>query len=179
MAISAYDDNQFAYRKPTRHQTMVGAERKLKRHLPLWLDILIILVVVGGAGAAGWILSHPSAHRSPGTIATDFAVQVGSGNYAAAASDVDPADQAVALKTMNRTQACRAEPSQAPTPPSSDLRASPARRANVVVQACNDEPGVQQPADDPVHRGQREVVRGMEPPAPVPRGQLTAGSTAC
>jgi hypothetical protein len=90
MAISAYDDNHFAYRKPTRNQTMVTSERKLRRHLPLWLDVLIILAVVGGAGGAGWVLSHPSAHRSPATIATDFVVQIGSGNYAAAASDVDP-----------------------------------------------------------------------------------------
>ncbi len=100
MAISTYDDNQFAYRKPTRNHTMLHSERKLKRRLPLWLYITIILVVVGGVSATGWILAHPSAHRSPATIVTDFAVQVGSGNYAAAASDVDPADQATALTTL-------------------------------------------------------------------------------
>ncbi len=100
MAISAYEDNQFAYRKPTRNHSMMTSERKLKRRLPLWLYITIILVVIGGVGGAGWILAHPSAHRSPATIATDFAVQVGGGNYAAAASDVDPADQATALATL-------------------------------------------------------------------------------
>jgi len=100
MAISAYDENHFAYRKPTRNQTMVTSKRKLKRRLPLWLYIGIILVIVGGVGGTGWILAHPSAHRSPATIATDFVVQVGSANYAAAASDVDPADQATALATL-------------------------------------------------------------------------------
>ena len=138
MAISAYDDNQFAYRKPTRHQTMVGAERRMKRHLPLWLDILIILIVVGGASAAGWILSHPSAHRSPGTIATDFAVQVGGGDYTAAASDVDPADQAVALKTMRSDAGVPGGVLAGTHSTKLGSQSVSGTTASVVVQACND-----------------------------------------
>ena len=134
MAISAYDDNQFAYRKPTRHQTMASAERKMKRRLPLWLDILIIHRP-GRRSAAGWILTHPSAHRSPGTIATDFAVQVGGGNYTAAAQ-TSTLPTGRRSKTMRRTQECQAASSPAPTPPSWDLDCL-RPTASVVVQACN------------------------------------------
>jgi cytoskeletal protein RodZ len=137
MAISAYDDNQFAYRKPTRAQTKLTSERKLRRHLPLWLDALIILILVGGAGAAGWILSHPSAHRSPDTIATDFAVQVGSANYVAAAADVDPADRAAALATLKSDAGVPGGALDGTHSTKLGSSTTSGTTANVVVQSCN------------------------------------------
>jgi cytoskeletal protein RodZ len=98
--IGIYDNNQFAYRKESRTEQLANAPRKMRRHLPLWLDILIILVIIGGLGAGGYFLTHPSPHHSSTAIATNFAEMVGSSNYLAAANDVDPADRATALSTM-------------------------------------------------------------------------------
>jgi cytoskeletal protein RodZ len=137
MAISTYDDNQFAYRKPTRNNAMLNADRKLKRRLPLWLYVMIILVVVGGVGATGWILAHPSAHRSPATIATDFAVQVGGGNYAAAASDVDPADQATALATLKSDSGVPGGVLAGVQTTQLGSSTTSGTTAEVVVKACN------------------------------------------
>lgn len=98
--VSVYEDNQFTYRKPSRAETLAGSPRKLRRHLPLWLDALIVLVVVGAAGAVGYKFTHPSPHHSAQAISSDFVLDVSAGNYTAAASDVDPGDRAEALKTM-------------------------------------------------------------------------------
>jgi hypothetical protein len=116
---------------------MVTSERKLRRHLPLWLDVLIILAVVGGAGGAGWVLSHPSAHRSPATIATDFVVQIGSGNYAAAASDVDPADRAPALATLKSDAGVPGGALNGAHATKLGSSTTSGSTASVVVQACN------------------------------------------
>jgi hypothetical protein len=96
-----YNDNQFSFHKQTRHEKLTsGQGRRRRGHLPLWMDILIILVIVAVAGTVGFILTHPSPHRSADGIATDFAHQVGSGNYLNASKDVDPSEQASALSEM-------------------------------------------------------------------------------
>jgi hypothetical protein len=96
-----YDDNQFAIHKQTRHEKITTVSRKQRGHLPLWLDAILIIIVVGAAGAVGFVLTHPSPHRSGQAIATDFVQQVGAGNYQKASKDVDPAEQTTALKTLN------------------------------------------------------------------------------
>ncbi len=137
MAISAYDDNQFAYRKPTRIQSKMGAQRKMRRHLPLWLDGLLIVVLVAVASGVGYVLTHPSAHRSPSTIATDFVFQIGSGNYTAADADVDPVDRAAALTTMRTYSGIPggALAGTHATKVASQIISGTA--ASVVLQACN------------------------------------------
>jgi hypothetical protein len=132
-----YDNNQFTYRKPTRHQTMVNAPRKLKRRLPLWVDVLIVLALVGVAGGVGYKFTHPSPHHSAAAIATDFVHQIGTGDYQVAALDVDPVDSAKALAVLESTKGV----------PGGDFAASGATKlgsstvtgqtASVVVQACN------------------------------------------
>ena len=173
MAISAYDDNHFAYRKPTRNQTMVGAERKMKRHLPLWLDVLIILVLVAAAGTVGFVLTHPSAHRSPGTIATDFA-SPGRGRQLHRCGlrrrPRRPRHRACDDEVRRRRARRRSE-------------RDPHHEARVVQHLGHDrrcrrpgvqlEPGVQQPAGHSLRRDRRLVVRGLEPPPPVSRSKLT------
>lgn len=128
MAISAYDDNHFAFRKTTRNQAMVSSDRKLKRRLPLWLYCLIILVIVGGVGGVGWFFTHPSAHRSPATIAADFTVQVGNSNWVAAASDVDPANRATTLATLKSDAGVPGARSTVSRRPSSHRRPRRARQ---------------------------------------------------
>jgi hypothetical protein len=100
--ISVYDNNQFAYRKASRNQTLSAAPRKLKRHLPLWLNIILILIVVAVAGAVGYVLTHPSVHRSPDAVANNFAQQVGNADYIGASYDIDPANKAAALAAMSQ-----------------------------------------------------------------------------
>jgi hypothetical protein len=97
---SVYDNNQFAYRKTSRNQAISNKPQKMKRHLPLWFEALLILALIAVAGTVGYILTHPSPHRSPVAIATDFIEKVSAGNYVGAASDVDPADRAKALSLM-------------------------------------------------------------------------------
>jgi hypothetical protein len=96
-----YDDNQFAYHKRTRHEQITSGQTRRKGHLPIWLDLIFVVIIVGAAGAVGFVLTHPSPHRSAIAIASNFVEQVGSGNYAAAARDVDPSDQASALSNLN------------------------------------------------------------------------------
>jgi hypothetical protein len=97
-----HDENQFAIHRQTRHEkiTSKGAGRNRRGHFPLWLDAIFIIIVVGAAAAVGFVLTHPSPHRSAEAIATNFVQQVGAGNYEIASKDVDPAEQATALKTL-------------------------------------------------------------------------------
>ncbi len=137
MAISAYDDNHFAFRKTTRNQAMVSSDRKLKRRLPLWLYCLIILVIVGGVGGVGWFFTHPSAHRSPATIAADFTVQVGNSNWVAAASDVDPANRATALATLKSDAGVPGGAIDGVQTTKLASSTTSGTTAQVVLQACN------------------------------------------
>ena len=77
--IGVYDNNQFTYRKPSRHQSMVSAQRKMKRRLPIWFDVLIVVLLVGAASAVGYVLTHPSPHRSATAVANSFVHDVGAG----------------------------------------------------------------------------------------------------
>jgi hypothetical protein len=97
---TAYDDNPFAFHKQTRHEQITTAKVKRRGHLPLWVDAVIILLIVGAAGAVGYVLTHPSVYRSPDAIAVDFAHQMGSGDYQNASKDVDPKEQASALSLL-------------------------------------------------------------------------------
>jgi hypothetical protein len=101
---SIYDDNQFAIHRQTRHEKITGAKTRRRGHFPLWLDAILILIVVAAAGSIGFVLTHPSPHRSAEGIATDFVHQVGDGDYLNASKDVEPAEQATALAAL-RSQA--------------------------------------------------------------------------
>lgn len=137
MATGIYESNQFTYRKPTRNQAMTSTPRKVKGHFPIWLNIAIILVVVGAAGAVGYKLTHPSLHHSPVSISTDFAQKLSAGQYQAAMSDVDPADQAKALSYMDKQNGI-------PNLAFADVHTTKlssqtinGTSATVVIQACN------------------------------------------
>jgi hypothetical protein len=95
-----YNDNQFAFHKQTRHEQITAGRGHRRGHLPLWIDALIVIVIVGAAGTVAFVLTHPSPHRSADAIATDFVHQVGAGNYLNASKDVDPSDQAAALAAL-------------------------------------------------------------------------------
>jgi hypothetical protein len=95
-----YEENQFAIHRQTRHEKITATGRKQRGHLPLWLDAIFIVIVVGAAGAVGFILTHPSPHRSAQAIATNFVQQIGAGNYVNASKDVEPSEQASALSTL-------------------------------------------------------------------------------
>jgi hypothetical protein len=135
--IGVYEDNQFTYRKPSRHQKMVSAPRKMKRRLPLWFDVLIALVLIGAASAVGYVLTHPSPHRSAVSVANSFVHDVGTGNYKAAAADIDPSDSAKALTVMDSQKGV----------PGGDFAGIGATKigtstvtgqsGSVVIQACN------------------------------------------
>jgi len=100
--ISVTDNNQFTYRKASRNQTLAATPRKLKKRLPLWIDILLILIVIGAAGAVGYYFTHPSVHRAPDAVANNFAQQVGTADYTGASDDVDPADKTAALAALSQ-----------------------------------------------------------------------------
>ena len=136
-STGVYDDNQFAYHKASRHETMTTAPRKMKRHLPIWFDVLILIVLVGAASAVGYVLTHPSPHRSATAIATDFVHQVGSGNYAAAAKDIDPSDSAKALQVLDSTNGMPggAYAGTGATKPGTSTVTGDT--GSVVIQACN------------------------------------------
>jgi hypothetical protein len=136
-STGVYDDNQFAYRKASRHETMTTASRKLKRRLPLWFDVLIVLVLVGALSAVGFVLTHPSPHRSATAIATDFVHQVGTGNYKAAASDIDPSDSAKALEVLDSTNGMPGGTFAGTGATKLATSSVTGDTASVVIQACN------------------------------------------
>jgi hypothetical protein len=136
--IGIYDNNQFAYRKESRNQQLANAPRKLRRHLPLWADILIVLVIVAALGAGGYYFTHPSPHRSAPAIATNFVEMVGSGNYLAAASDVDPADRSTALTTMRQQGGVPGGDFAGVHSTKLGSSSVTGTTASVVIQACND-----------------------------------------
>ncbi len=120
------------------HQTKItAASRKHGAHLPLWLDALIIIVCRRG-GAVGYVLTHPSPHRSPDRRSRrTSSIQVGAGNYHGASKDVDPADQATALATMRPTPGSLVGPRRRPTPRSSVRQSGSGTSETVVIKACN------------------------------------------
>jgi hypothetical protein len=132
-----YESNQFAYRKPTRNQTMAAAPRKVKGHFPIWINIAILIVVVGAAGAVGYKLTHPSVHHSPVAIATDFAQKVSAGQYKAAMADVDPADQAKALSYMEQQSGVSNGAFADVHSTKLSSQQINGTSASVVIQACN------------------------------------------
>jgi hypothetical protein len=136
--IGVYDNNQFAYRKASRNQAMAAAPRKLKRRLPIWMDILIILIVIGAASAAGFVLTHPSPHRSAVAVASNFVHQMGTADYKMAAADIDPADSARALSVLDSMNGLPggafADVQGATKLGTSNVTG---QTATVVIQACN------------------------------------------
>ncbi len=135
--IGVFDDNQFTHRKPSRHQTMVNAPRKLKRRLPLWFDVLIVVVLVGAASAVGYVLTHPSPHRSAIAVANDFVHQVGTGNYKQAAADIDPADSAKALAVLKSMKGVPGGAFAGVGATKIGTSSVTGQTASVVIQACN------------------------------------------
>jgi hypothetical protein len=136
-SISTFNDNQFAYRRATRNEVIASSPRKLKRHMPLWLDAIIVLALLGGAGYVGYVLTHPSPHRSATAIATNFVEQIGSGNLSAAAADVDPADQVSALSTLRSNGGMPGgefADTHSTKPGSTNVTGT---TATVVISACN------------------------------------------
>jgi hypothetical protein len=134
---SVYDNNQFSYRKTSRNQTMSNAPRKMRRHLPLWLEALLVLALIAGLGTGGYILTHPSPHRSAVAIAGDFIQKVSAGNYAGAAADVDPANRAQALTYMEAQNGMPGgvfDGTHSTKLGSSNVTGT---TATVVIQACN------------------------------------------
>ena len=136
--IGIYDHNQFSFRKESRNQKLANAPRKLRRHLPIWADVLILLVIVGAAGAVGYYFTHPSPHRSAAAITTNFAEMVGSGNYLAAASDVNPADRTTALRTMRSNDGVPGGDFANVHTTKLASSSVTGTTARVVIQACND-----------------------------------------
>ena len=133
-----YDDNQFSFHRQTRHERITGKQAGGRHgHLPLWLDALIIIFVVAVAGAVGFVLTHPSPHRSADAIATDFVHQVGAGNYLNASKDVDPSEQATALSFM-RTKGGLPNASFAGVHTTQlDSSSVTGTTASVVLKSCN------------------------------------------
>jgi hypothetical protein len=136
-STGVYDDNQFAYRKASRHETITTAQRKLKRRLPLWFDVLIVIVLVGAASAVGYVLTHPSPHRSADAVATDFVHEIGSGNYHAAAKDIDPSDSAKALEVLESTNGLPGGTFAGTGATKGATSAVTGDTASVIIQACN------------------------------------------
>lgn len=135
--IGVYDDNQFTYRKASRHQTMINAPRKLKRRLPLWFDVLIVVLIVGAASAVGYVLTHPSPHRSAVAVANNFVHDIGSGNYKAAALDIDPTDSAKALTVFESSKGVPGGAFAGIGATKLGTSNVTGQTASVVIQACN------------------------------------------
>lgn len=135
--IGVYDNNQFTYRKPSRHQTMVNAPRKLKRRLPIWLIVLILLVIVGAASAVGYKFTHPSPHHSAAAVASNFVHDLGIGNYEAASTDIDPSDSAKALAVLESMKGVPGGDFAAPGATKLGSSTVTGQTATVVIQACN------------------------------------------
>jgi hypothetical protein len=132
-----YDDNQFAFHKQTRHEQITAGRGRRRGHLPLWIDVLIVLVIVGAVGTVGFILTHPSPHRSAAAIATDFVHQVGSGNYLNASKDIDPSEQASALAALRSPSGVvRGQYAGVHTTQLGSSQVT-GTTASVVVKACN------------------------------------------
>ena len=136
-SIGVYDDNQYTFRKASRHETMTTAERKLKRHLPIWFNVLIVLVLVGAASAVGYVLTHPSPHRSATSIANDFVHQIGTGNYKSAATDIDPADATRALAVLDSMNGLPGGTYAGTGATKLATSSVTGQTASVVIQACN------------------------------------------
>jgi len=136
-STSTFNDNQFTYRKASRHEVLSTAPRKLKRHLPLWLEALIVVAILGAAGYVGFVLTHPSPHRSATAIATNFVQQIGSDNFEAAAADVDPADQAGALRTLRSSAGMPGGEFAGTHTTQAGSTDQTGTTASVVVKACN------------------------------------------
>jgi hypothetical protein len=134
---TVYEDNQFAIHRQTRHEKITTTARKQRGHLPLWLDAIFIIIVVGAAGAIGFVLTHPSPHRSAQAIATDFVQQVGAGNYVKASKDVDPAEQATALKTLNSQSGVPGGEYAAVHTTQFDSESGSGTSETVILKACN------------------------------------------
>jgi hypothetical protein len=134
---AGFDANPYAL----SHRGPVGpTPSKKKGHLAGPLVAVIVVALVAVVGAVGYVLTHPSPHRSPDAVALDFYQKLGASppDYAGALADIAPDQQAQAgsLGSLHEVQAVMQELQTEnlsvlnPSNPTSTSKA-------VVIQGCN------------------------------------------
>jgi hypothetical protein len=137
-APRGFEENSYAL---PRHLPMGPVPTKKKGHLALPLVLLLVAALVAAAGTVGFILTHPSPHRSPDAVALDFYQKLAASPMDATAvlADVVPSQQgqAASLTSLREVQSVSTElqhENLSVLNPSTPLTTS----KSVEIQGCNE-----------------------------------------
>lgn len=96
--MSGFDDNPYAL---AHHRGPVGPPPTRKKTYRPALRAAVVVAVLAGAAVAAYQVTHPSAQRSPTSVAMAFYTGLQHGDPAAAAADVEPEQQPAAVAALS------------------------------------------------------------------------------
>ena len=89
-------NNPFELRSHTDERRAEYQRRHQTRNVPRWLQIILLLAVLGGGGYGVYYLLNPPATRSPDAVALDFVRQVDAASQTGMLRDIVPSQRSTA-----------------------------------------------------------------------------------